>query len=52
MAVRFSPKISGMNARIFGTIFGQSETEFSNYYWTCVLVLCVVAGKMNKILVV
>ena len=41
MVVRFSPKILGLNAKIFGTIFGQSKTDFR----TCVLLLCVVVKK-------
>ena len=32
MAVRFSPKILGLNAGIFGTVFEQSETEFSGLF--------------------
>ena len=28
MVVRFSPKILGLKAGIFGTVFGQFETEF------------------------
>ena len=37
----FSPKILGLNARIFRTVFGQSGTDFR----TCVLFLRVVAKK-------
>ena len=32
MAVRFSPKILGLNAGIFGTVFGQSGIEFSGLF--------------------
>ena len=28
MAVRFSPKILGLNVGMFGTVFGQSRTVF------------------------
>ena len=28
MAVRFSPKVLGLNAGIFGTVFGQSGIDF------------------------
>ena len=35
--MQFSPKILGLNVGMFGTIFGQSETEF----WTvCAVFLC------------
>ena len=47
----FNPKILYLNARIFGTVSG-SPGLISNCYWTCVLFLCVVAGKMNNMLVV
>ena len=48
----FSPKILGLNARIFGTVSGQSGIEFSNCFGLCVLFLGVIAGKMNNMLVV
>ena len=48
----FSPKILGLNARIFGTISGQFETEFSNCFGLYVLFLSVIVGKMNNMLVV
>ena len=41
MAVRFSPKILGLNVGIFGTVFGQSGIEFSDCYWiVCVVFMC------------
>ena len=52
MAVQFSPKILGLNVGIFGTIFIQSETEFWAVIRLCVLFLCVIAKKMNNMLVV
>ena len=45
MAIRFSPKILGLNARIFGTIFGQSGTDFQTVIGLCVLFLCVIEKK-------
>ena len=35
----------------FGTVFGQSETGFSDCFGLCVLFFCVIAGKMNNMLV-
>ena len=32
MAVQFSSKILGLNVGVFGTVFGQSGTEFLDYY--------------------
>ena len=51
--MQFNPKILGLNVGIFGTVFRQSGTEFLDCYWTCVLLFfCVVAGKLNNMLVV
>ena len=52
MAVQFSPKIMEPNAGIFGTIFEQSGTQLLNCFGLCVLFLCVIAEKMNNMLVV
>ena len=53
MAVCFSPKILGLNARIFETFFGQSETDFRIVIGLCVLFLCVIGKKRkNNMLVV
>ena len=46
-----SPKILGLNVGMFGTIFGQFGTKFPAVIGLCVLFLCVIAGKMNNILV-
>ena len=48
----FSPKILGLHVGMFGTIFMQSRTEFRTVIGLCVLFLCVVAGKMNNMMVV
>ena len=45
MAVQFSPKILGLNVGIFGTVFGQSKTDFRTVIRLCVLILCVIARK-------
>ena len=38
--MRFSPKILGLNAGIFGTVSRQSGTEFSDFVFCfCVLLL-------------
>ena len=50
--MQFSPKILRLNVRMFGTVFGQSGTEFRTVIGLCVLFLCVVVEKMNNILVV
>ena len=42
----------GLNVGMFGTVFGQSGTEFQTINGLCVLFLCVIAGKMNNMLVV
>ena len=42
----------GQNVGMFGTVFGQSGTEFQTVTELCVLFLCVIAGKMNNMLVV
>ena len=49
--MKFNPKILGLNVGIFGTIFWQSETKFWTVTRLCVLFLCVIAGKMNNMLV-
>ena len=43
-----NPKILGLNIEIFGTVHEQSKTDFRT---VCVL-LCVIAKKMNNMLVV
>ena len=48
----FSPKILGLNVGMFGTDFRQSGTEFRTVIGLCVRFLCVIAGKMNNMLVV
>ena len=50
--MQFSPKILGLNVEIFGTVLGQSGTEFRTVIGLCVLFLCVITGKMNNMLVV
>ena len=50
--MHFSPKILGLNVGIFRTVFGQSRTEFRTVIRLCVLFLCVIAEKMNNMLVV
>ena len=53
--MRFSPKILGLNARIFGTIFWQSGTDFQTVFGLCLLFFfffCVIAKTMNNMLVV
>ena len=50
--MQFSSKILGLNIGIFGTVFGQLGTEFRTVIGLCVLFLCVVAKKMNNMLVV
>ena len=37
--MQFSPKILGLNIGIFKTVFGQSETEFSDFV-CCFYVCC------------
>ena len=43
--MQFSPKILGLNIGIFGTISGQSKTEFRTVIGLRVLFLCVIAKK-------
>ena len=43
--MQFSPKILGLNVRIFGTFFRQSGTDFQTVIGLCVLFLCVIAKK-------
>ena len=52
MVVQFSSKILGLNVGIFGTVFGQSETEIWIVIGLCVLFLCVIVRKMNNMMVV
>ena len=52
MAVQFNPKILELNVGIFWTIFGQFGIEFRTVIGLCVLFLCVIAKKMNNMLVV
>ena len=44
----FSPKILGLNTEIFGLFLGNLGLIFN----LCVLFLCVMAGKMNNMLIV
>ena len=46
--MHFSPKILGLNVGIFGTVFGQSWTDFRTVIGLCVLFLCVIAKKNEK----
>ena len=32
--MHFSPKILGLNVRMFGTVFGQSKTMFEDWFWS------------------
>ena len=50
--MRFSPKILGLNARIFGIVLGSPGLNFRTVIGSYVLFLCVIAGKMNNMLVV
>ena len=50
--MHFNPKILGLNVGMFGTVFGQSRTDFRTVIGLRVLFLCVVARKMNNMLVV
>ena len=50
--MQFSPKIFGLNVGMVGTVFRQSGTEFRTVNGLCVLFLCVIAGKINNMLVV
>ena len=43
--MQFNSKILGLNVGMFGTVFGQSGTEFRTIIGLCVLFLCVIAGK-------
>ena len=52
MVVQFNPKILGLNIEIFGIVFEQSGIGFRTVIRLCVLFLCVIAKKMNNILVV
>ena len=44
----FSPKILGLNTEIFRLFLGNLGLIFK----LCVLFLCVIAGKMNNMLIV
>ena len=49
MAILFNPKILRLNTKIFGTVFGQSGTDFRTVIGPCVLFfLCVITKKINK----
>ena len=48
MAVRFSPKILGLNTKLFGTVFEQFGTDFRTVIGPYVLFLCVVGKKKKK----
>ena len=48
--MHFSHKILGLNAGIFGTIFGQSGTNF--WIVLCAVFFYVLLQKLNNILVV
>ena len=50
--MQFSSKILGLNVGMLETIFEQSGTKFRFVIGLCVLFLCVIAGKMNNMLVV
>ena len=52
VAVQFSLKILRLNNGIFGTVFEQSETEFRIVIGLSVRFLCVIAKKMNNMLIV
>ena len=52
MVVRFSPKILGLNVEILGLFSGSLGLIFRTVIGLCVLFLCVIAGKMNNMLVV
>ena len=52
MAVEFSPKNLELNARIFGTVLSSPETNLWITIGPCVRFLCVIAEKMNNMLVV
>ena len=54
MTIRFSPKILGLNAGIFGTVFEQSMTDSQIVLGLFLLFFffCVIAKKMNNMLVV
>ena len=45
MVVQFSPKILGLNAGIFGTIFGSLGTDLQTAMGPCVRFLCVIVEK-------
>ena len=50
--MQFSPKILGLDVGMFGTVFEQSGTKLRIAIGLCVLFLCIIAGKMNNMLVV
>ena len=52
MVVQFSPKILGLNVGMFRIVFVQSGKKFWTSIRQCVMLLCVIAGKMNNMLVV
>ena len=52
MAKQFSPKILGLNVEIFCLFSGSLESNFRTVIGLCVLFLCVIATKMNNMLVV
>ena len=52
MALQFSPKILGLNVGMFGIVFEQSGTKFRTVIGLCVLFLCVIARKINNMMVV
>ena len=39
-AVKFSPKILGMNVGMFGPVFEQSGTEFQTVIGLCAVSMC------------
>ena len=49
--MQFSPKILGLNVGILRIVFGQFGTDFRTIIGLCMLFLCVIAGKMNNMLV-
>ena len=50
--MQFNLKNLGLNIEIFGTIFGQSGTEYRTVIGLRVLFVRVIAKKMNSMLVV
>ena len=49
--MQFSPKILGLNVEIFCLFSGSLESDFRTAIGLCVLYLCIIATKMNNMLV-